>query len=218
VTAPKLSIQVVVSDIFAENAFIASLEGRDDCVIFDPGINPDRIISAVEKIERIPSAILNTHGHSDHIAGNEAMKAKWGHAPLVIGHGDAHKLTDPVENLSAQYGTPIVSPAADETVKEGDVYSTAGFELEVLETPGHSIGHVVFVWRGGPQVIVFGGDVLFRQGIGRTDFPDGSMEDLAISIRTKLYTLPDDTIVLTGHGEPTEIGFEKEHNPFVRAE
>jgi hydroxyacylglutathione hydrolase len=218
VTAPKLSIQVVVSDMFEENAFIAYLEGRDDCVIFDPGLNPERIIEAVEKIGRIPASILNTHGHSDHIAGNQALKDKWPDIPLVIGHGDAHKLTDPKENLSAGYGVSIISPPADETVKEGDVYSSAGLELEVLETPGHSIGHVVFVWKGGPQVVVFGGDVLFRQGVGRTDFPDGNQEDLMISIRTKLYTLPDDTIVLTGHGEATQIGFEKKHNPFVRGE
>ncbi|MFT5526580.1 MAG: hydroxyacylglutathione hydrolase [Pirellulaceae bacterium] len=217
-TAPKLSIQVVVSDMFEENAFIAYLEGRDDCVIFDPGLNPERIIEAVEKIGRIPASILNTHGHSDHIAGNQALKDKWPDIPLVIGHGDAHKLTDPKENLSAGYGVSIISPPADETVKEGDVYSSAGLELEVLETPGHSIGHVVFVWKGGPQVVVFGGDVLFRQGVGRTDFPDGNQEDLMISIRTKLYTLPDDTIVLTGHGEATQIGFEKKHNPFVRGE
>jgi glyoxylase-like metal-dependent hydrolase (beta-lactamase superfamily II) len=110
---------------------------------------------------------------------------------------------------------PLVSPPADQTVREGEVYSAAGFDLEVIETPGHSAGHVVFLWRGGGPFRVFGGDVLFQGSIGRTDLFDGNHDLLLRVIREKLFTLPDDTIVFPGHGRPTTIGEEKRTNPFV---
>jgi glyoxylase-like metal-dependent hydrolase (beta-lactamase superfamily II) len=97
------------------------------------------------------------------------------------------------------------------------VYSAAGIDLEVAHIPGHSSGHVVFIWRGARPIVVFGGDVLFAGSIGRTDFPDGSFEELAAGIHTKLFTLPDDTIVLPGHGPATTVGDEKRTNPFVGA-
>ena len=93
----------------------------------------------------------------------------------------------------------------------------AGLELEVLETPGHSPGHIVLIWNAQPPPLVFGGDVLFQGSIGRTDFPDGNFEDLASAIHNKLFTLPDETIVLPGHGPVTTIGEEKRTNPFVGA-
>lgn len=214
VTSP-LRLAVVVSELFSQNAYVAHLEGRHDCIVVDPGFDTDQIIEYLTKERLTPSAILNTHGHADHIAGNEAMKRNWPDVPLVIGAGDAEKLTDPVKNLSRPFGMDVLSPSADVLVREGDQYSAAGLELDVLECPGHSIGHVVFLWRGQTPWIVFGGDVLFQQGIGRTDFPDGSFEMLARAIRTKLYTLPDDTVVLPGHGGTTTIGVEKRSNPFV---
>ena len=211
----RLHLAVVVSELFQENAYIAHLEGRSDCLVFDPGLDSEAIIDKLAALKLEPAAILNTHGHADHIAGNGAMKRKWPAAPLVIGSIDASKLTSPIENLSRGYGVDLTSPAADQLVNEGDVYSAAGIDLEVYETPGHSTGHVVFVWKAGSPWVVFGGDVLFQGSIGRTDFPDGSFEQLAASIRNKLYTLPDDTLVLPGHGPTTTIGFEKQHNPFV---
>ncbi|MDA1051868.1 MAG: MBL fold metallo-hydrolase [Planctomycetota bacterium] len=213
----RLHLAVVVSELFQENAYIAHLEGRLDCLVFDPGLDSGAMIDQLAEMKLTPAAILNTHGHADHIAGNGAMKEKWPAAPLVIGTNDASKLTDPIENLSRSYGVDLISPAADKLVNEGDVYAGAGLDLEVYDTPGHSIGHVVFVWKAGSPWVVFGGDVLFQGSIGRTDFPDGSFEQLASSIRNKLYTLPDDTLVLPGHGPTTTIGFEKQHNPFVPA-
>ncbi len=213
----RLHLAAVVSQLFEENAYIAYLDGRSDCLVFDPGLDAGAIIDRLEQLELEPAAILNTHGHADHIAGNGAIKEKWPAAPLVIGAGDASKLTSPIENLSRGYGIDLISPPADKLVNEGDVYSAAGLDLEVYETPGHSVGHVVFVWKAGSPWVVFGGDVLFQGSIGRTDFPDGSFEQLAAAIRDKLYTLPDDTLVLPGHGPTTTIGFEKLHNPFVPA-
>jgi glyoxylase-like metal-dependent hydrolase (beta-lactamase superfamily II) len=211
----RLRLQVVVSQLFSQNAYVAQLDGRDDCIVVDPGFDTNEIIEYLTRERLNPAAILNTHGHADHIAGNEAMKRCWPQTPLVIGAGDAEKLTDPVKNLSRPFGMDVLSPPADVLVREGEQYSAAGFDLEVLECPGHSIGHVVFLWRGQTPWIVFGGDVLFQQSIGRTDFPDGGFEILEKSIRTKLYTLPDDTIVLPGHGGATTTGSEKRTNPFV---
>ena len=207
----------MVSEFFQENAFIAWLEGSSECIVFDPGFDHPAIIDKIRELGLTPAAILNTHAHGDHIAGNAPLKAQWPDAPLVIGDKEAFKLTDPVSNLSRNFGYDLLSPPADEVVREGDVYSAAGLDLEVYEIPGHSIGHVVFVWKGGSQFVVFGGDVLFQGSIGRTDFPDGSFENLAAGIREKLYVLPDNTLVLPGHGPATTVGYEKLHNGFVRA-
>ncbi len=211
-----ISFHGVVSLPFNENTYVLRLGGRPHCVVVDPGFEPEKILQSLTSLEVEPVAILNTHGHSDHIAGNQAIKDLWPAAPLIIGEGDAVKLTDPALNLSASYGFPLVSPACDQTVADGDVVEFADITFEVRHTPGHSPGHVVFLCRQHDPWIVVGGDVLFRGSIGRTDFPDGNHDDLVRSIRERLFDLPDETIVLTGHGESTTIGYEKATNPYVR--
>jgi glyoxylase-like metal-dependent hydrolase (beta-lactamase superfamily II) len=211
----KPQFVTIVSAPFAENSYIASLPGRSDCLVIDPGLEPEKIAAHLKSAELRPAAILITHGHSDHIGGNEHLKQLWPDAPLFIGRGDAAKLTDPWLNLSAAFGVPLVSPPADVLLDDGQIFESAGFSLEVREIPGHSSGHVVFVWKAGSPWIVLGGDVLFAGSIGRTDFQDGSFEQLAEGIHQKLFTLPDDTVVLPGHGPPTTIGEEKRNNPFV---
>lgn len=213
-STPQLQIGVVTSEMFAENAYLVRLPEAETGLVVDPGLDTSRIIAAVEEAGWTPAAILNTHGHADHIAGNAALKHRWPDAPLLIGQGDADKLTDPERNLSAGYGAPLTSPPADRTVVDGEQLELAGLKLTVRDAPGHCAGHVVFIWEGEPTVVL-GGDVLFAGGIGRTDFFDGSLEQLERSIRDVLYTLPDDTIVLPGHGPPTTTGHEKRFNPFV---
>ena len=210
-----MKLAVVVSAPFEENTYIAHLEGCPDCLVVDPGLEPDEILAHLDAHALRPAAILITHGHSDHIAGNAELKRRFPDCPIVVSHGDAAKLTDARLNLSAAFGANLVSPPADVLVGEGDVYSAAGIDLAVHEIPGHSSGHVVFVWRAGKPMIVFGGDVLFAGSIGRTDFPDGSCEQLEEGIHKKLFTLPDDTVVLPGHGPATTVGHEKHNNPFV---
>lgn len=208
-------IGTIVSPPFEENTYIAHLASRGDALIVDPGFQPERIVAYLDENDLAPAVFLNTHGHSDHIAGNAALKERWPEVPLVIGAGDAAMLCDPDLNLSGLAGLRLVSPPADRTVGDGDVVTAAGFRLEVLDIPGHSAGHVVFVWKEPTPAVVFGGDVLFAGSIGRFDFPGGNEQQLLDGIRTKLFPLPDDTLIYPGHGEPTTIGQEKRWNPFV---
>jgi glyoxylase-like metal-dependent hydrolase (beta-lactamase superfamily II) len=215
VSDTKIQIAAIVSAPFDENTYVAHLEGRNDCLVFDPGFEPELILEYLEKQQLTPAAILCTHGHSDHIAGNAALKERWPKARVVIGAGDAPMLTDPQLNLSAPFGFEITSPPADKVLHEGEIYEAAGMSFEIREIPGHSPGHIVFIWRGAEPAYVFGGDVLFSGSIGRTDFPRGSFPQLKAGIQQKLFTLPSETIVLPGHGPATTVGEEHENNPFV---
>ena len=210
--AIDLQIHTIVSMPFEENTYVVLRDGAAEALVVDPGLEPELILDLLSRHGLTPAAILNTHGHADHIAGNEAMKRAFPAAPLVIGVHEAHLLTDANANLSAPFGMPIVSPPADRTVAENETITYAGIELEVREIPGHSPGHVVFVYENR---LVFGGDVLFRGSVGRSDFPGGSFETLADGIRRKLYTLPDDAVIYPGHGPVTTVGHEKRTNPFV---
>ncbi len=214
---PEIALRVgrIESLPFAENTYVVHVGGRNDCIVIDPGFDPEAIVDYLREHALTPAAIVCTHGHSDHIAGNEALKQRWPDCPIVIGEGDAEKLTNSTLNLSAAFGFNIMSPPADTLLREGERFEAAGIELDVYDTPGHSIGHIVLVCRQVQPWQVFGGDVLFNGGIGRFDFPDGSFETLRASIHDKLFTLPDDTIVLPGHGEQTTVGHEKRTNPYV---
>jgi glyoxylase-like metal-dependent hydrolase (beta-lactamase superfamily II) len=210
----SIEIHTIVSMPFAENTYVLWRAQRRDCVVVDPGLDPESILDFLAANQLEVKAILNTHGHGDHIAGNEAMKQAFPAAPLLIGYGDAPMLTDPVLNLSLGFGWDVVSPAADRLLHEGETFDFAGLAFDVLEIPGHSPGHIVFVHRSAPMVVL-GGDVLFRGSIGRTDLPGGDHELLIQGIRQKLFALPNDTVVYSGHGPVTTIGHERRTNPFV---
>ena len=211
----ELKVGVIVSAPFDENTYIAHLNARNDCIVFDPGFEPDAILAYLSEHSLTPAAIVCTHGHSDHIAGNGALKQLWPACPIVIGAGDAEKLVNPTLNLSAAFGYSLVTPPADRLLQEGERYSAAGIDLEVLEAPGHSVGHIVLVCKQIEPWQVFGGDVLFAGGIGRWDLPGGDRELLLTGIRTKVFPLGDDITVLPGHGPATKIGLEKVSNPFL---
>lgn len=214
-SAPEVEISRVVSVPFEENCFVARPEGGARCLVVDPGLEPEKILAHLDQFQLEPEAVLNTHGHSDHIAGNRALKERWPDCRLVIGAGDAAKLTDPQQNLSAAFGIGLTSPEADQTVDDGDVIEFCGLKLRVLAIPGHSLGHVVYVLDDHEPAIVFVGDVVFAGSIGRHDFPDGNLSDLVRGIHEKLFSLPDDTLLLPGHGPSTTVGQEKRDNPFV---
>jgi len=207
-------VHTVVSEPFMENTYLLWLAGREDAVVVDPGLEPDAVLEALAERGLRPAAILNTHGHGDHIAGNAALKEAFPDAPLIIGVGDSPLLSDAMLNMSILFGFEVLSPPADRLVREGETLEFAGIRFEVLDVPGHSPGHVVFIIRGKPDVVI-GGDVLFRGSVGRTDFPGGSFEQLASGIRSKLWPLADESVVYPGHGPATTIGEEKRTNPFV---
>jgi hydroxyacylglutathione hydrolase len=210
----SLQIHPLVSMPFDENTYVVWLPDRHDALVIDPGLEPEMILDFLRDRGLTPAAILNTHGHADHIAGNAALKQAYADAPLIAGVNEARLLVDANANMSASFGMPIVSPPADRLVREGEVVEAAGIRLEVFDVPGHSPGHIVFLYRDTPNV-VFGGDVLFRGSVGRSDFPGCDGRLLLEGIRTKLFTLPDDTLVYSGHGPVTTTGHEKRTNPIV---
>ena len=211
----KLHVRVIESPPFAENSYLVWADGRTEAFVIDPGFEPDAIVEALDREKLTLAAIVCTHGHVDHIAGNADLKRAYPTAPILIGRGDANMLTDPDANLSGNWGFHIVSPPADRLLDDGEVLTVAGVELEVREIPGHSPGHVVYVVRGVDPPVVLGGDVLFSGSVGRTDFPGGSFPLLKSGIEAKLWPLPDATAVYPGHGPPTTVGEEKRTNPFV---
>lgn len=211
---PAPQVHTIVSMPFAENTHVVWRPGRDDAVVIDPGLEPEAITDFLADRGLTAAAVLNTHGHADHIAGNAHLKHAFPGAPLVIGAGDAVMLGDSNANLSAAFGAALVSPPADRLVREGEVVEAAGFNFEVLDLPGHSPGHVVYLLREETPLL-FGGDVLFRDGVGRYDFPGSDGELLFEGIRNKLFRLPPETVVYPGHGPTTTIARERRSNPFV---
>jgi len=210
-----LQIHAVESMPFAENSYIVWRTGRAEAFVIDPGFEPQSILDFLTQNKLVLAAIVNTHGHVDHIAGNAAMKQAYPEAPIIIGEHEADFLTDAEINMSAKYGFEVLSPPADKLVKDGETLTVAGIELDVREIPGHSPGHVVYVVHEMAPKWVLGGDVLFEGSVGRTDFPGGSFATLKAGIIAKLWPLPDDTIVFPGHGQPTTTGREKRMNAYV---
>jgi len=194
--------------ILAANCYI--LRNQDEAVVIDPGGNPELIIPLIGK--RKLAYIINTHGHYDHIAGNNPLKAHYD-TKLLVSEEDYQMLFNPQMNLSIMVGSPFISMAPDVLLHDGDRIEFDNQTFEVLLTPGHTKGSICI--KAGKHL--FSGDTLFYHSVGRTDLPTGSIDELKRSILTRLYTLPDDTKVYTGHGEDTTIGEEKRYNEFVRA-
>ncbi len=208
------TIVAIESNPFAQVSYLIWRHGANEALVIDPGFDTESIQAQLDSHGLRLAAILDTHGHADHIAGNHDTKRAFPDAPLLIGRNEVALLTDPDANLSARYGFPLVSPDADRLVSEGELIQFAGLTFEVREIPGHSPGSVVFVCDEFDPPFVFGGDVLFAGSIGRTDM-GGDLGLLLRGIRAKLFSLPDDTVIYPGHGEPTTIGAEKRTNPFV---
>jgi hydroxyacylglutathione hydrolase len=210
-----LTVKRFIFNPIQENTYVV-YNGKDACAIIDPGCYfPEEKKSLAQWLKDNgihPNILLNTHCHLDHVFGN-----KWAaeHYDLELQMGEKEEWTFKFAPESGiRWSMPFENYAGNIIfLKDGDRIPIGDDHLEILFTPGHSIGHIVFYNR--KQGFVIGGDVLFRLGIGRTDIPGGNTAQLLESIRGKLFTLPDDVIVYPGHGEPTTIGYEKEFNPFL---
>jgi hydroxyacylglutathione hydrolase len=211
-----LTVKRFIFNPIQENTYVV-YNRKDACAIIDPGCyfpeEKHTLSSWLKKNELHPNLLLNTHCHLDHVFGNKWVAEQY-HLELQMGEKELWTF-----NFAPESGIRWSMPFENYTgniifLKEGDEILMGEDKLEVLFTPGHSIGHIVFYNRS--QGFVIGGDVIFRMGIGRTDIPGGDSDTLLESISEKLFSLPDDVIVYPGHGEPTTIGYEKENNPFLR--
>jgi len=196
----------------ATNCYIVGSGITRKCMVVDPGADAKLILKTVEADKLSVAMIVVTHSHFDHIGAVKSIKDATG-ARLAVGSGSEKQSPGAFVKLgAAMSGGSARIPEPDEFLKDGDKIDIDDLNFEVLFTPGHSPDEISLYGHG----ILFSGDTLFNAGIGRTDFPGCSYKQLESSIKTKLYTLPDNTIVYPGHGPATTIGDEKRGNPFIR--
>jgi hydroxyacylglutathione hydrolase len=212
-----LQVKTFCFSPFQENTYVVSDE-VSNCVIIDPGCydaaEEQELSDYIRKAELKPLHLLNTHGHVDHVFGNKYVAETYGLKPEI--HRKDLPVLDSLLQVSRLYNLKAqASPQPGVFLEEGDQIRLGKSVLDIVFTPGHSPGSICFICH--PQQLVIGGDVLFRDSIGRTDLPGGDHETLLESIRKKLFTLPDDYTVYPGHGIPTTIGHEKKHNPFLNS-
>jgi hydroxyacylglutathione hydrolase len=198
---------------FATNAYV--LESGTDCVVVDCPYEPDELLKHLRSRKLVPSHLVLTHAHCDHIGGLSDFRKAFPACQVLIHAAEAEFLSRPELNLSAFFGQPLSLPAADGLLQGGSTIALAGADWAILHTPGHSPGGISLYAPALGIAIV--GDTLFAGSIGRTDFPNSDFDTLAASIRSKLYTLPELTRIFPGHGPESSIGKEKRSNPFVRA-
>jgi hydroxyacylglutathione hydrolase len=196
----------------AENCFIARVDGSDRALVVDPGEEPDRILGAAENLGVTVEAILVTHCHFDHIGAVAPVAAATG-APVWCPEIEVPVLADIMSYVPWPGFGPYESYEADHTVAGGERLELAGFEIDVLFTPGHSPGHVSYSLAS--EGALFSGDVLFQGSVGRTDLPGGDWPTLLESIRTLVDAHPPETTVYPGHMGVTTLGAERESNPFL---
>lgn len=194
------------------NCFIACNSKTKETLIIDPGDNAQALIDHIDENGLRPAAVLLTHGHFDHCMAAQETAQHY-HVPIYVHEEDKEIMENPAYNCSGMLGRQMIFHADQYFHGEKDHLSIAGFEIDVLHTPGHTPGGVCFYVKS--DGILFSGDTLFCQSVGRTDFPKGSMSQLVRGIKEKLLELPDDTNVLPGHGEWTTIGSERRQNPFL---
>ncbi len=193
------------------NCYLVCCEETKECAVIDPGAEAQKIIQLIHQNDLKPTMVINTHGHVDHVGANRDLIDEYS-VPLLIHSADSPML-DKVEQTELSFFLGAKnSPPPDKLLVEGEKVVIGSVQLEIIHTPGHSPGSVSLMGED----ILFSGDTLFFGGVGRTDLPGGSWNELVCSIKEKILTLPEDTIVLTGHGPKTTVGQEKRSNPFIQ--
>ncbi|MDF2924873.1 MAG: hypothetical protein K0R57_3787 [Paenibacillaceae bacterium] len=206
-----LKIDTVPLGPLGTNAYLLTQPETNKAVIIDPGMNPAPLIRRIQGLE--VEAILLTHAHFDHIGGVDEIR-KLKQCPVYLHDREADWLASPKKNGSLMWpevGPPVSTDPAEFSLDEGQVLKLLGESIKVLHTPGHSPGSVSFLLGD----ILFGGDVLFKLSVGRTDLPGGNHQELMDSLTGKLFKLDDRVQVYPGHGQRTSIGFEKANNPYI---
>jgi len=205
-------IKKLVVGPFMSNCYIVGSEAAKGGMVIDPGADAKQILRAVDEMALDIKVLVLTHGHIDHVGALKEMKEATG-AEVAIHVDEAGALQKQGRSLSTLFGLVYPSPPPPDTLlKDGDSIDIGDLSFTVLHTPGHSAGGICLCGHG----VVFSGDTLFNNGIGRTDLPGGSYGSLLDAINTKLMVLPDDTIVYPGHGPDSTIGAERQANPFLR--
>ena len=207
-----MDVQMFTVGAVAENCFIFRHDGADTALVVDPGDEADKLIGAIDALGVRVEAILLTHTHFDHV-GAVAPLARATGAPVYCPELETFILADIMSYVPWEGFGPFESYDADHTLKGGERLELAGFEIDVLFTPGHSPGHLTYAIPA--EQALFSGDVLFQGSVGRTDLPGGDWPTLARSIQGLLDAHPDDTKVYPGHMGLTTLGTERATNPFV---
>lgn len=211
-----ISIETITFNPYQENTYILYDENKN-CIIVDPGMHnhleEEHLKSFIVQNGLQPQALLNTHCHIDHVLGNHFVYEQWGLKPQF--HKGEIPVLVAVQNYAPQMGIRYeTSPIPEVFLEDNQDIFLGKHKLKVILAPGHSPAHLCFYSEA--QNFLIGGDVLFRNSIGRTDLPGGDHQTLLNAIKQRIYTLPGETIVYPGHGPSTDISFEKQTNPFVR--
>ncbi|HEX7550825.1 MAG TPA: MBL fold metallo-hydrolase [Candidatus Methylomirabilis sp.] len=207
-----MAIQTFVVGPLQSNSYLVVDERSRQAAVIDPGMESESVLEAVRREGLRVESVIITHGHFDHVFSSAAFKAETG--AQVIMHPDDVPLLLEMPETARFFGFKAPPPPQpDRLVREGDVIKVGELALRVLETPGHTPGGISLCLDDA----VFVGDTLFAGSVGRTDLSGGSLEALLRSIRTRLLTLPDWTVVYPGHGTATSIGAERRDNPFLQA-
>jgi len=217
VAVSDVYIKVFNDRMYAENGVVLHFGDGRPCWIIDPGLppEPEQMIRYIREHELTPAAIVMTHAHSDHMAGIDSVRDALGQIDLYLAREEWPMLTDPMQNLSGQFGANITARTdALHDLPHGSELQLDGTRWRVFDTSGHSPGGRTIYCA--ELKLAFVGDAVFAGSIGRTDFHHSNHENLLANIRENILTLPDDTQLICGHGPATTVGAERTSNPFLQ--